>query len=231
MVQILFVSECVWVSVCVCVCVCVCVFLLLCACHLYFLVCFWVYVSVSLFLCHRPPPPLSLSLSLSHLLSLSFATPTSTPLCSLSVSPSGSFSLLLLTVCFSVPLQKVPVACVPTGVKHLHHRAQEFDIGVYFEANGHGTVSLLLRWWLIHDASDSTETYVQSHYRKAHLDLLSFLTKGELLLNLYFTCLTVVPYLCVFVHIYVCACMHACVLSEISQSRISCMISIDWSFE
>nr|CAD7409967.1 unnamed protein product [Timema poppensis] len=36
--------------------------------------------------------------------------------------------------------QKVPVACVPTGVKHLHHKALEFDIGVYFEANGHGTV-------------------------------------------------------------------------------------------
>ncbi|XP_065337963.1 phosphoacetylglucosamine mutase isoform X1 [Cloeon dipterum] len=35
---------------------------------------------------------------------------------------------------------KVPVACVPTGVKHLHHKAQEFDVGVYFEANGHGTV-------------------------------------------------------------------------------------------
>nr|XP_054766449.1 phosphoacetylglucosamine mutase-like [Lytechinus pictus] len=35
---------------------------------------------------------------------------------------------------------KVPVACVNTGVKHLHHKAQEFDIGVYFEANGHGTV-------------------------------------------------------------------------------------------
>ncbi|GLH05929.1 Phosphoacetylglucosamine mutase [Gryllus bimaculatus] len=35
---------------------------------------------------------------------------------------------------------KIPVACVPTGVKHLHHKAQEFDIGVYFEANGHGTV-------------------------------------------------------------------------------------------
>ncbi len=34
----------------------------------------------------------------------------------------------------------VPVACVPTGVKHLHHKALEFDIGVYFEANGHGTV-------------------------------------------------------------------------------------------
>lgn len=35
---------------------------------------------------------------------------------------------------------KVPVACVSTGVKHLHHKAMEFDIGVYFEANGHGTV-------------------------------------------------------------------------------------------
>ena len=32
------------------------------------------------------------------------------------------------------------MACVPTGVKHLHHKAKEFDIGVYFEANGHGTV-------------------------------------------------------------------------------------------
>lgn len=35
---------------------------------------------------------------------------------------------------------KVPVACVKTGVKHLHKKAHNFDIGVYFEANGHGTV-------------------------------------------------------------------------------------------
>ncbi|CAI5757006.1 unnamed protein product [Candida verbasci] len=36
---------------------------------------------------------------------------------------------------------KLPVCCTPTGVKHLHHKAkQEFDIGIYFEANGHGTV-------------------------------------------------------------------------------------------
>jgi len=34
----------------------------------------------------------------------------------------------------------VPVACTPTGVKHLHHKAMDYDIGVYFEANGHGTV-------------------------------------------------------------------------------------------
>ena len=32
------------------------------------------------------------------------------------------------------------MACTPTGVKHLHHKALDFDIGVYFEANGHGTV-------------------------------------------------------------------------------------------
>jgi phosphoacetylglucosamine mutase len=35
---------------------------------------------------------------------------------------------------------KVPVRCTNTGVKHLHHTATSFDIGVYFEANGHGTV-------------------------------------------------------------------------------------------
>ncbi|XP_038132432.1 phosphoacetylglucosamine mutase [Cyprinodon tularosa] len=34
----------------------------------------------------------------------------------------------------------VIVKCTKTGVKHLHHAAQEFDVGVYFEANGHGTV-------------------------------------------------------------------------------------------
>ena len=32
------------------------------------------------------------------------------------------------------------MTCVPTGVKHLHHAALDYDIGVYFEANGHGTV-------------------------------------------------------------------------------------------
>lgn len=30
--------------------------------------------------------------------------------------------------------------CVPTGVKHLHKAARRFDVGIYFEANGHGTV-------------------------------------------------------------------------------------------
>ncbi|CAD6240483.1 unnamed protein product [Miscanthus lutarioriparius] len=32
------------------------------------------------------------------------------------------------------------VAFTPTGVKYLHKRALDYDIGIYFEANGHGTV-------------------------------------------------------------------------------------------
>lgn len=32
------------------------------------------------------------------------------------------------------------IVMAKTGVKYLHHKAEEFDIGVYFEANGHGTV-------------------------------------------------------------------------------------------
>ncbi|ULT97511.1 hypothetical protein L3Y34_005372 [Caenorhabditis briggsae] len=35
---------------------------------------------------------------------------------------------------------KIEPIIVPTGVKHLHEAASEFDIGVYFEANGHGTI-------------------------------------------------------------------------------------------
>ena len=35
---------------------------------------------------------------------------------------------------------RVAAPLVKTGVKHLHHRAAEFPVGVYFEANGHGTV-------------------------------------------------------------------------------------------
>lgn len=34
----------------------------------------------------------------------------------------------------------LPVVFTPTGVKWLHHAAAKFDVGVYFEANGHGTV-------------------------------------------------------------------------------------------
>ncbi|KAI8322963.1 n-acetylglucosamine-phosphate mutase [Martensiomyces pterosporus] len=35
---------------------------------------------------------------------------------------------------------KLPTVFAKTGVKHLHHEAEKMHIGVYFEANGHGTV-------------------------------------------------------------------------------------------
>ena len=35
---------------------------------------------------------------------------------------------------------KVHLMIEPTGVKYLHRAAENFDIGVYFESNGHGTV-------------------------------------------------------------------------------------------
>jgi len=34
----------------------------------------------------------------------------------------------------------IPVFITKTGVKYLHQKAADFDVGVYFEANGHGTV-------------------------------------------------------------------------------------------
>lgn len=32
------------------------------------------------------------------------------------------------------------MSCAKTGVKYLQRMALEFDIGIFFEANGHGTV-------------------------------------------------------------------------------------------
>jgi phosphoacetylglucosamine mutase len=62
---------------------------------------------------------------------------------------------------------KVPVVCTPTGVKHLHSAAHNFDIGVYFEANGHGTV-------LFHpDAIVKLQTFqVSSPAQKSAIDTL-----------------------------------------------------------
>ncbi|OMJ12212.1 Phosphoacetylglucosamine mutase [Smittium culicis] len=35
---------------------------------------------------------------------------------------------------------QLPVSITNTGVKYLHNEAENFDIGIYFEANGHGSV-------------------------------------------------------------------------------------------
>ncbi|EFN76368.1 phosphoacetylglucosamine mutase [Harpegnathos saltator] len=54
---------------------------------------------------------------------------------------------------------RLPVKCVPTGVKHLHKEAKNFDIGVYFEANGHGTVLF----------KDSAKRAIREHVENATL--------------------------------------------------------------
>jgi len=37
-------------------------------------------------------------------------------------------------------MKNMNIIVAPTGVKHLHKEAAKYDIGVYFESNGHGTI-------------------------------------------------------------------------------------------
>jgi hypothetical protein len=49
-------------------------------------------------------------------------------------------SALAAISCVHMDFSGVQVALTPTGVKYLHEAAHNFDVGIYFEANGHGTV-------------------------------------------------------------------------------------------
>ncbi|GMT03805.1 hypothetical protein PENTCL1PPCAC_25979 [Pristionchus entomophagus] len=49
--------------------------------------------------------------------------------------------------------------CVPTGVKHLHHEAAKYDCAIYFEANGHGTVTYSDRFYELLERSDSEAAF------------------------------------------------------------------------
>ncbi|KAL4034561.1 hypothetical protein IC575_003213 [Cucumis melo] len=67
------------------------------------------------------------------------------------------------------------VVFTPTGVKYLHEKAAEYDIGIYFEANGHGTILfsdycisvLQPLYWELSDVSSGSESH------KAALRLLA----------------------------------------------------------
>jgi phosphoacetylglucosamine mutase len=63
---------------------------------------------------------------------------------------------------------QLPVVFTPTGVKYLHHAAAKFDVGVYFEANGHGTVL-----FSTHAMKAFKETQPQSPAQKDALDTLA----------------------------------------------------------
>ena len=43
---------------------------------------------------------------------------------------------------FLSSLPNADIECTSTGVKYLHHSASLYDIGLYFEPNGHGTILL-----------------------------------------------------------------------------------------
>lgn len=70
---------------------------------------------------------------------------------------------------------QLPVVCTPTGVKHLHHAATRFDVGVYFEANGHGTV--------IFSASALKAIHTYQPESPAQADALSILVALTELIN------------------------------------------------
>lgn len=53
------------------------------------------------------------------------------------MTPYSNFGLVNL-----LKSNKIPFHVTPTGVKYTHRKAGEFDIGIYFEANGHGTMMI-----------------------------------------------------------------------------------------
>ncbi|KAK9698900.1 hypothetical protein RND81_08G139200 [Saponaria officinalis] len=67
------------------------------------------------------------------------------------------------------------VALTPTGVKYLHEKALEYDIGIYFEANGHGTVLFSdgVLSWLERKNSEYSSISKGSEERKAVSRLLA----------------------------------------------------------
>ncbi|KAH9705303.1 phosphoacetylglucosamine mutase [Citrus sinensis] len=67
------------------------------------------------------------------------------------------------------------VALAPTGVKFLHEKAAQYDIGIYFEANGHGTILFSEHFlsWLEDKNQELSSTHEGSEQQKAALRLLA----------------------------------------------------------
>ncbi|PIA62249.1 hypothetical protein AQUCO_00200318v1 [Aquilegia coerulea] len=67
------------------------------------------------------------------------------------------------------------VVFTPTGVKYLHEKAAEYDIGIYFEANGHGTILFSEHFisWLERRINELASTSEGSEQHKAALRLLA----------------------------------------------------------
>ncbi|XP_044502095.1 phosphoacetylglucosamine mutase isoform X2 [Mangifera indica] len=67
------------------------------------------------------------------------------------------------------------VVFTPTGVKYLHEKAAQYDIGIYFEANGHGTILFSDQFlcWLEARNNELTSISKGSEAQKASLRLLA----------------------------------------------------------
>ncbi|KAK9266888.1 hypothetical protein L1049_027147 [Liquidambar formosana] len=67
------------------------------------------------------------------------------------------------------------VMFTPTGVKYLHEKAAEYDIGIYFEANGHGTILFSERflYWVEARNDELSSLAKGSEQQKAALRLLA----------------------------------------------------------
>ncbi|PQQ13041.1 phosphoacetylglucosamine mutase isoform X1 [Prunus yedoensis var. nudiflora] len=67
------------------------------------------------------------------------------------------------------------VTFTPTGVKYLHEKAAEYDIGIYFEANGHGTILFSEQFlcWLKARTTELSDVAKGSEQHKAALRLLA----------------------------------------------------------
>ncbi|RWS20956.1 phosphoacetylglucosamine mutase-like protein, partial [Leptotrombidium deliense] len=83
---------------------------------------------------------------------------------------------------------KVETDCVATGVKNLHHRAKQADVGVYFEANGHGTALISKKTInLINNLQDSQEKQLLLNFidliNQTSGDAISDLLVVETILN------------------------------------------------
>ncbi|KAI4372413.1 hypothetical protein MLD38_010650 [Melastoma candidum] len=63
----------------------------------------------------------------------------------------------------------------PTGVKYLHEKGAKYDIGIYFEANGHGTILFLICFlsWLEARSNELTSNSACSDQQRAALWLMA----------------------------------------------------------
>ncbi|XP_021595877.1 phosphoacetylglucosamine mutase isoform X1 [Manihot esculenta] len=67
------------------------------------------------------------------------------------------------------------IVFTPTGVKYLHEQAAQYDIGIYFEANGHGTIlfSECFLSWLETRCNELSSKNQDTEQHKAALRLLA----------------------------------------------------------